>query len=92
MKVMRGVMRHSTVEREAPRLRLVTDTIDTRVVRPPRSPGGIVRSPMAVAVPLRDMGEAEVRGMKVVRRLLRLGVMVGMMATAWQAGLVIGAL
>jgi hypothetical protein len=92
MKVMRRIMSHSTVEREAPMLRLVTEQFDTQVARPPRSPGGIVREAFAVRVPLVDMGEAEVRGMKVVRRVLRLGVVAGMMATAWQAGILIGAL
>jgi hypothetical protein len=91
MKVMRS-LNISTRRDDAPQLRLVTEQVATQVARPPRNPGGVVREAFAVRIPLVDMGEAEVRGMKVVRRMLRAGVLVGMMATAWQAGILIGAL
>lgn len=96
---------------EGPQLRLVnTEQVDTQVTRPPRSPGGVVRIPVAVPVASISRGEqlekrvqrmpsgpilmfeAEERGMKVVRRVLRAGVLVGMLATAWQAGVLLGAL
>ncbi len=91
MKVMRS-LNISARRNDAPQLRLVTEQVETQVARPPRNPGGVVREAFAVRIPLVDMGEAEVRGMKVVRRMLRAGVLVGMMATAWQAGILIGAL
>ena len=48
-------------------------------------------SPLASAA-MMSMTEAEPRGLKTFRRVVRLGVVVGMLATAWQIGAVIGAL
>ncbi len=53
----------------------------------------IADKPRAPRVPVMiDLGEAEPKAMFVVRRVLRSGVVLGMLAMAWQAGAVIGRL
>jgi hypothetical protein len=43
-----------------------------------------------VAPAMIDLGEAELRGLHLVRRVLRSGLVLGMLGAAWQAGVVIG--
>ncbi|MFI5280273.1 MAG: hypothetical protein ACHQU1_07245 [Gemmatimonadales bacterium] len=60
--------------------------------RPMRRVSGPRLVPIEVPAPRFRVTEEEPHGMKVARRALRLGVVVGSLTAAWQIGMVIGAL
>ena len=61
-----------------------------RTVRRVSAPQRLV--PIEVPAPRFRVTEEEPHGLRVARRALRLGVVVGSLAAAWQIGMVVGAL
>ncbi len=80
-------------------LRLVQDPFEpaerrpVRPVRPVRRVSGPQRLvPIEVPGPRFRVTEQEPHGLRMVRRALKMGVVVGGLAAAWQIGMVIGQL
>jgi len=75
-------------------LRLVRqDRFEPAERRPVRRVSGPQRLvPIEAPAPMVRLTEEEPHGLRVARRALRLGIVVGSLTAAWQIGMVIGAL